>query len=35
MLNQIEMKIFRISHVLITSQNDYLKFIQTFIPLLR
>ncbi len=35
MLDQIEMKIFRISHVLITSQDDYLRLIQTPIPSLR
>ncbi len=32
---QIRLKIFRISHVLIASQNDYLRLIQTFIPPLR
>ncbi len=35
MLDQIGMKIFRISHVLITSQDDYLRLIQTPIPPLR
>jgi hypothetical protein len=32
---QIRLKIFRISHVLIASQDDYLRLIQILIPLLR
>ncbi len=32
---QIEMKIFRVNHVLIASHNDYLRFIQTLISFLR
>jgi hypothetical protein len=32
---QIRLKIFRISHVLIASQDDYLRLIQTPIPPLR
>jgi hypothetical protein len=35
MSDQIRRKIFRISHVLIASQNDYLRFIQILISFLR